>query len=79
MTKYLVSTTTHTNTGRQIDAWEGDYTEALNAEEAAADAAKWEAELLRSDGAIRVEIVGTTVFYEQDGEEYYKEIQVDEA
>ena len=78
--KYLISTTTHNAaTGAMIDNWEGDYMEANSWEEAISVAAKWEAELLRSDGARRIEIVNDTVFYEENGEEFYKEIHADEA
>lgn len=77
MKKYLVSSTTHDITGRQIDAWEGDYIEAASQEDAAKAGAEWEAKLLKEDDAEDVEIDGTTVFYKIDGEEFYKEISVD--
>lgn len=79
MKKYLVSTTTHAINGTQIDAWEGDYIEATSREEAVNAGAEWEAKLLREEeDAEDVEIDGTTVFYKIDGEEFYREISVDE-
>lgn len=77
--KYLVSTTTHEAvTGRQIDNWEGDYTEAVSEEEALRAAVKWEAELLESDGATEIQIWEGTIDYNMDGEDLYKVVSIEE-
>ena len=76
--RYIVSTTTHDAvTGTQIDSWDGDITEAESREEAAREAAKWEADLLRSDGAEIIEVTDDSVIYRQDGEEFCIQIHVD--
>ena len=76
--RYIVSTTTHDAiTGTQIDSWDGDITEADSREEASREAAKWEADLLRSDGADIIEVTDDSVIYRQDGEEFRIQIHVD--
>ena len=78
MKRYLISTTTHTFSGRQIAAWEGDYVEADSKEAAVKKGAEWEMHLLRLGGASRVDLDGNVVTYVQDDEQFYMEIHADE-
>lgn len=76
--KYIVSTTTHTINGNQIDAWSGDEIEASSMDEAIKEGASWEASLMKEDGATDIQIEGSTIFYTtEDGERLYKEIHAD--
>lgn len=76
--KYIVSTTTHTINGSQIDAWSGDEIEASSMDEAIKEGTNWEASLMKEDGATDIQVEGNTIFYTTEyGEQLYKEIHAD--
>lgn len=78
MKKILISTTTHEDgTHKVTSTWSGDYIEAASTEAAIEQAARWEADRLREDGADNVAIDGDIVTYTQDGAAYYIRIHAD--
>lgn len=77
MKKYLVSTTTHKTDGTRIDNWEGAYIEAECREDAEKEAVEWEENMLLLVGAYNIEIDGTTIWHEIEGEERYTVVHID--